>query len=208
MPLRPLLRLLLLLVILGGLISLTLQNLTPQITLTFLGMRLVALPLGYLLLGGIAAGLITGLFLLSLLRLASHLTWRQFQSLEAASTFPNIGAGAKTKTAVDARNTDSGNPGNPNTLQEDWQFDSQPQARTGEQTGSTYSYSYNYPKSPGAEVPPESVYDADYRVIRPRHQETYSANANKDGDTSVYDFDPDELDFDFDVEDPPRRRQS
>ncbi len=75
-----LIRALLLLVILAGLAGLGLQNLSPAISLVFLGLRFQPIPLTFLLLGAIAAGAITGLVILSLLTFANYLAQRQLRS--------------------------------------------------------------------------------------------------------------------------------
>ena len=67
----PVIRLFLLLVVLGGLTLLLLQNWSPVLPLVFLGLQTQALPLAVWILLSIAAGAITSLFITSLFKVAN-----------------------------------------------------------------------------------------------------------------------------------------
>lgn len=113
---------------------------------------------------------------------------------------------------------------------DDWDFDGEPKPKTappqdedlkdsknydrtqtpksGEKSGSVYSYSYREPKNSGVGKT-ESVYDADYRVITPPYNaepptnQTNSTNHSSDDDEDWGFLDEDE---DFDDDDNRRRR--
>jgi hypothetical protein len=170
-------RVVLLLVTILGLGGLVAQNLSPQLPLLFLGWRSLSLPLGYWLLIAIGLGILTGVLILGLLRLSRYLTWRQMQPPSDRST-----ASRQSKTSGNPRaSTAQGFYADPadefddqpvdraNHLRDEWSYEKAQPERKGSQSGSTYSFSYKDTKASGAGRP-ESVYDADYRVITPPHR--------------------------------------
>lgn len=88
-------RLVLLLAVVGALILFALQNVSPSLSLTFLGMRSQALPLSVWILLSLAAGVLTSLFIASCLLLSNSLAeqaWRNRRrpsSPNAARRTPN-----------------------------------------------------------------------------------------------------------------------
>uniref|UniRef100_B8HRI0 Lipopolysaccharide assembly protein A domain-containing protein n=1 Tax=Cyanothece sp. (strain PCC 7425 / ATCC 29141) TaxID=395961 RepID=B8HRI0_CYAP4 len=174
------LRLVLLLVVVVGLAALTLQNLTPQLSLVFLGVRSLPLPLGYLVLAAIVAGLSTGLLLLALLRLHRYLIWREFERSEPMDSTPpeTPPAWNQPRSAPPPPRSTSPPPGREyegvdqsNYLRDDWSYETAQTPRSTSQAGSSYSYSYRDSRKSEPEestgTPRKSVYDADYRVINP-----------------------------------------
>jgi hypothetical protein len=164
------------LAILLGLAGLTLQNLTPQLSLVFLSWRSPPLALGYLILGGIGAGIVTGLLLLGILRLLSYLTWRQGQS-PSPRPQPQSKSEPEPDWDWDDRPPASNQPppqsppvdrpvDKANYLREDWSYEVDQKPKSGSQSGSSYSFSYRDSDKSGVGKR-ESVYDADYRVIVP-----------------------------------------
>ncbi len=69
----PVIRILLLLLVLGGLSLLLAQNWLPVLQLVFLGMRTQALPLAIWILIGVAAGALTSLLITALFKLSNYL---------------------------------------------------------------------------------------------------------------------------------------
>ncbi len=169
-------RLSLCLAILLGLAGLALQNLTPQLSLVFLGWRSPPLAVGYLILGGMGAGIATGLMLLGILRLLSYLTWRQGQSPRPQPQ-PKPAPEPEPEWDWDDRPSANNQPPQPsapvdrpvdkaNYLREDWSYEVDQKPKSGSQSGSSYSFSYRDTDKSGVGKR-ESVYDADYRVIVP-----------------------------------------
>ena len=69
----PVIRIVLLLLVLGGLSLLLAQNWLPVLQLVFLGMRTPALPLAIWILIGVAAGALTSLLITALFKLSNYL---------------------------------------------------------------------------------------------------------------------------------------
>ncbi len=183
-------RLGLLLAVVLGLAGLTLQNLSPQLSLVFLGWRSPPLALGYLILGSMGTGIATGLVLLGILRFFGFLTWRQAQSPRPQ---PQATAAApESDWDWDDRPPERPSPPPPvdrpvdqaNYLREDWSYEVEQKPKSGSQSGSSYSYSYRDADKSGVGKR-ESVYDADYRVIVP-------PPASSLDDDDDFDFDDDE----------------
>ena len=204
-----LIRIVFLVVILIGLAGLTLQNLIPALSLVFLGMRSQPIPLGYLILAAVTAGMATGLVLLGLLRLSNHFTQRQLRSrireLESWQSSSSWQAGTTSSTAsaysrtsypdaksdsysepVDSYRSGEENQGYYSQTNKTYEVEQHPKSRY--QSGSTYSYSYRDADQSGAGRR-ESVVDADYREVTPAY--------NSADDEDDYGFD----DEDFEDED-------
>jgi hypothetical protein len=188
----PTIQLGLFLAIVLGLAGFTLQNLSPQLSLAFLGWRSPPLALGYLILGSIGAGIATGLLLLGILRFFGYLTWRQSQTPRPQ---PKAAAAPESNSDWDWDDRPPERPSQPpppvdrpvdqaNYLREDWSYEVDQRPKSGSQSGSSYSYSYRDADKSGVGQR-ESVYDADYRVIVPPPASS---------------LDDDDFDFDFDDE--------
>lgn len=196
----PVIRLLLLLVVLGGLTLLLAQNWSPVLPLVFLGMTTQALPLAVWILLSVAAGAFTSLLIAGLFSLSKYSVRASSPRSKAAvgaqrseaprTTSPSQPDTDSTSSADDDWDTDS-------TADDDWDFGevektpntSQPvkdskshevsnEPKTSYQSGA-YSYSYQEPSNSGVGKT-ESVYDADYRVIKPPYQQTNTAQDDDD----------------------------
>ncbi|MBD2741140.1 LapA family protein [Coleofasciculus sp. FACHB-1120] len=82
----PAIRILLLMLVLGSLALLALQNLSPVLALVFLGAKTQALPVGVWILAAIALGALTGSFLQLLSYLQRRPLQTRIRTLEAAET--------------------------------------------------------------------------------------------------------------------------
>lgn len=154
-------RLLLLLVILAGLAGLVLQNLSPSVPLVFLGARSQPLPLAFLIFGAVTAGVITGLTILGLVSLGNYWSQRQLRSrLRDPEDTPQR---QQTQTGDQRPKSD------PRYNQGTRSYEADPKPRTGEQSGSAYSYSYQNSSQSGVGRR-ESVFDAEYREVTPPSQ--------------------------------------
>lgn len=173
-----------LIIILVGLVGLTLQNLSLSISLVFLGLRSQPISLGFLILGALAAGVVTGLVIIGLLSLSNHLAQRRLQS-RPKTEGPRFRQPWQTKSSDPETDSSWGSESDEPMNQTGYEVEQQP--KTTQQSGSTYSYSYRDDNQTGVGRP-ESVVDADYRVVTPPYQ--------------VSDQDPDDdYGFDFDDED-------
>lgn len=203
--------LLLWVVILVGLAGLTLQNLSLSISLVFLGLRSPSIPLGFLIIGAIAAGVLTGLIVTGLLNLLNRFQRRPRPTPRTRGPQfrpPWQPRSSNTDTSSQANNADSWDDGS-----DSWSWDSdsegepanqvrsyevEQQPKTTHQSGSTYSYSYRDDDQTGVGRP-ESVVEADYRIITPPYQ--------SDDIDDDYGFDEDFEDDDFEDEDKRRKQK-
>jgi hypothetical protein len=201
-------------VILVGLAGFVLQNLSLFISLAFLGLRSQPIPLGFLIVGAIAAGVFTGLVIMGLLKLSNHLTRRRLQRIPKTEKprfrppWQAKSSGTETTTDNQTDYTDSWSSGSDSW---DNELDDQPaqagnyeveqQPKTTYQSGSTYSYSYRDDNQTGVGRP-EPVVEADYRVITPPYR--------SDDTDDDYGFDDEDFedDGDFDDEDNSRKSRS
>lgn len=190
-------RLILFLVILAGLAVLGLQNLSPAISLVFLGARSQPIPLAFLILGAIAAGMLTGLVILGLLRLLNYFTQRQLRSQRPATTTrPSPPETTNTQNYYQDKSNSEDDPEDyapEDYASEPRSYEAKPGPRTGSQSGSSYSYSYRDSTQSGVGRR-ESVYDADYREVTP-------PKSPEDADDGF-----DDEDFDFEDDSPDTRR--
>jgi hypothetical protein len=217
-------RLILLVVVLGGLTLLLVQNLSPALPLVFLGMRTQPLPLALWILFSIAAGAVTSLLIATLFKFNNSLS----QQVSKASFTSTTTAPRVKQTPREETKPPSKSPRKPvgtteyptNNEFDDWETDpnqgddwdeqesphipnpqtnpDQQAPQKGFQSDSVYSYSSQEPKNTGVGKT-ESVYDADYRVIIPPYQPP-TTNQTDDDD---WDFFEDE---DFDDDDKRPRR--
>ena len=203
-------QIILLLVILGGLALLLLQNWSPVLPLVFLGLTTPALPLAVWILISLVAGASTSLAIASLFNLANYFAQpkptkkRQFtpppRPQPSSNTYSKQPAQESSNSADDWLE----DPHN----DQDWQYeentqnsdnaDSYPQdsrsyevnnePKSSKRQGSVYSYSYREPDSVKEKT--ESVYDADYRVLTPPYK---SPNPGQDDDDWGFDDEQDDL---------------
>jgi hypothetical protein len=223
-------RLILVVAVLGILTVLLVQNWSPVLPLVFLGTRTLSLPLAMWIFFSTAAGVFTSLVITLLLKIPIYFGQQQGEkTLTSGANFPRKGTfrgepfstpsrpttTSRTKDSVrsdtfdDWETNDSGN--------DDWDFDSSPpeapppssqsyerrqEPQSISQSGSVYSYNYRQPKNT-AVGKTESVYDADYRVIRPPlEQTTTNQDENQTDDDDWKFFEDDDLD---DQDDRPRQ---
>ncbi|HLO88826.1 MAG TPA: LapA family protein [Nostocaceae cyanobacterium] len=180
----PVTRLILLLVVLGGLTLLLVQNFSPALPLVFLGARTKPLPLALWILFSTTAGAATTILIFTLLKLinypAAPIPKTTPTNSQRPPTTPREEPKVDSKSASNQREYSTSNDFDDwetdNNEDSDWEETEQPKTydrpqtpRSGSQSGSVYSYSYKEPKNTAAGKT-ESVYDADYRVIIPPYQ--------------------------------------
>ncbi|HTL87851.1 MAG TPA: hypothetical protein VL134_00520 [Leptolyngbya sp.] len=165
-----LLRFVLLIAIVGFLAIFAISNWGVPMSLVFLGMPSIALPLPLWILGAIALGVATTLVitaLFGLARVTARRSERQTVRSEptAGYTYVQPPREPATKPPTDA--DDWLNEGDDDWIDQPQRprrdFEVKQQPTTGTRSGSTYSYTYREPSVPK----PPDVVDADYRVIRP-----------------------------------------
>jgi hypothetical protein len=221
-------RLILLVVVLGGLTLLLVQNFSPALPLVFLGMRTQPLPLALWILFSITAGGLTSFFIATLFKFTNYFT-PQVSSSKSTTTAPRVKTTSREETIpppssprrpvnkadyatskeFDDWETDA-NQGDDWDVEEPQQTPSpktypDEQARkqgskNGSQSDSVYSYSSQEPKNTGVGKT-ESIYDADYRVIIPPYQPPTTNQSDHQSDDD-WDFFEDE---DFADDNEPRR---
>lgn len=209
----PVIRLFLLLVVLGGLTLLLGQNWSPVLPLVFLGAKTQALPLAIWILLSVAAGAVTSLFITGLFKLANYFT-RSSSSRRKAPPPPRSSAQRQVRYAAASRPATKPDPGstpsNPandwisdsTTNDDDWGFEEDTDktrsnspndvtktndfssAPKSNYQADSYSYSYQEPSNSGVGKT-ESVYDADYRVIKPPYSQPDTAENDEDGGFSA-----------------------
>lgn len=215
----------LLVVLLGGLILLLVQNFSPALSLVFLGMRSQPLPLALWILFSIAAGGLTSFIISTLFKFTKYFA-PQVSRSKSTTVPPNFSTQTKTSTRKETipppasprrsvSQTDEMKEfddweTDPNKG-DDWDFEEPPQTKKGEtyfnqqasknvsQSDSVYSYSSQSPKNSGVGKT-ESIYDADYRVIIPPYQPPTTNQSDQQSDDD-WDFLADE-DFDDDKDSP------
>ncbi len=235
----PVIRLILLLVVLGGLTLLLLQNWSPVLPLVFLGWQTQALPLAAWILLSIAAGATTSLLISSLFKVAnlfSRSPARKSKKVVASPPprtttqrrepkyTPPPASPTPSYTGSTPDNAADDWDSNPTANDDDWDFEedtnktqanadevrnsrvdnasNQPrdvgsrsyevsnQPKSGERTGSVYSYNYRDASNSGVGKT-ESVYDADYRVITPPYREPEAVADDDDDDDWGFEDDDD-----------------
>ncbi len=249
----PVIRIVLLVSVVGGLVVFAISNLSPVLPIVFLGMQSPALPLSAWIGIAIAAGALTSFFLQSLSYLQRGYSTRSFEEpIDVPSRTRSV---RRERPQVDASEPQTPYtpppPPSPETpintaasdweqeSDEDWNFDEQsatstanpqdfkraasgdsyasrpsgtsqanrtnyeaPQeAKTGERSGSDYSYGYRDREQNESGVgKTDVVYDANYRVIAPPYQK-----ATQPEDEDDWGFEDDE-EFDDESGREPKRR--
>jgi hypothetical protein len=193
-------QIILLLAILGGLALLLVQNWSPVLPLVFLGLTTPALPLAVWILISLVAGAGTSLAIASLFNLANYFAQpkpsKKRQVKQPPRPQPSSDTYTKRPTQESSNSADDWLEDDRND--QDWQYeentqdsvnaDSYPQdsrsyevnnePKSSKRQGSVYSYSYRDTESSEARKT-ESVYDADYRVLKPPYK---SPNPARDDD--------------------------
>lgn len=208
----PVIRLLLLLLVLGGLTLLLVQNWSPVLPLVFLGMATGSLPLAVWILLSIAAGAFTSLLITGLFKLSNYFVQNSSQRSKAPPERTQRSGAPKTASPsqpdTDSTPNDTDDDWDTDSTLDDWDFedDTNKTPNTSQNTvrdSKTYevsngtktvsqssAYSYNYRERGNSGVgKTESVYDADYRVITPPYQQTNTAQENDDWGLEDDDFD-------------------
>ncbi|MBL1175924.1 hypothetical protein [Pantanalinema sp. GBBB05] len=111
-------RLFLLLVIAGGLVGFAIQNWSPTIALTFLGIKTMALPLALWVLWAIAIGIVTTLVINALFAASNYLAVQAFRNQlrrnarasESQTYETGRGSGSTYSTTATSRTSTSANP--------------------------------------------------------------------------------------------------
>lgn len=216
----PVIRIVLLLVVLGGLTLLLAQNWSPVLPLVFLGMRTQALPLAVWILSAVSAGAFTSLLIAGLFKLSNYFASGQPRTQRlgvkaaqrSSSTQRSSDASSANSRPMPETNSTPNDTSDwdTNPTDDDWDFDedtdksrNDPQntvrdsttyeVNTEPKSGSRSGsvYSYSYREPKNSSVgKTEFVYDADYRVIAPPHRQTEKAQEDDD-----WGFDDDD-DFD------------
>jgi uncharacterized integral membrane protein len=211
-------RLILLVVTLGGLTLLLVQNFSPALPLVFLGMRTQPLPLSLWILFSIVAGGFTSFLITTLLKFGNY-----FAQQSSTTTVKSTANAPRTKTNARGENRQTSQTSYKQTSttdyntnkefddwdtnrnqENDWDFDESPQTPSSKSSSpqqppknsspydSVYSYSSQEPKNTGVGKT-KPIYDADYRVIIPPYQPPTTDQTNDDD----WDFFEDE-DLDYD----------
>jgi uncharacterized integral membrane protein len=154
----PVIRIVLLLSVVGGLTLFALSNLSPLLSVVFLGMKTPALPLGTWILGAIAAGAITSFFLQLLSYLQGGSSTRRFE--EVREVPPRSRSFSRERPENPAPETQTPyTPPPPQTppnstasdweesSDEDWDFDEDPAPATSNQQDFERDYSRDTPRS-------------------------------------------------------------
>lgn len=205
-------RIILLLVILGGLTLLLVQNWSPVLPLVFLGVATPALPLAVWILISLAAGASTSWAIAFLLQLTNYFSQpkssNQRQAQTPPKTAPYTASSAPPRTpppqesdrVVDdweesadedwnfEENVDEQQSPPPENVQDSRSYEVSSEPKSSYRTGSVYSYSYREPSDSGGGRT-ESVYDADYRVLTPPYREPEKVQEQEED----WGFDDDEL---------------
>ena len=177
----PIIQILLLFVLVGGLSLLVLQNLSPVLPIVFLGMKAQALPLAAWILGALAAGFFTSLCIQFFSYLQRRSLLVRIRQLEAS---PSKEPEKRRETAQTASRQTSYTPPPPepetptseDTSEEwddweveeapeddDWDFDEEPKRPEGQDTVIQDSREYEVKQEPKSRTVTGSVYSYSYR---------------------------------------------
>ena len=174
----PIIQILLLFVLVGGLSLLLLQNLSPVLPIVFLGMKTQALPVATWILGALAAGFFTSLCLQFFSYLQRRSLLARIRQLEAS---PSPAAEKRRETAQTASRhytppPEPETPTSEDTSEEwddweveetpeddDWDFDEEPQRPSGQETVIQDSREYEVKQEPKSRTVTGSVYSYSYR---------------------------------------------
>jgi uncharacterized integral membrane protein len=214
----PVLRLFLLLVVLGGLTLLLLQNWSPVLPLVFLGGRSLALPLAVWILLSIAAGAFSTLVISGLFKTSNYFAQNQVkrrsvgertlprQNQRTAKQEYTTAASATSSSASASTTGDTIDDWSSDNSTGDWDFEEnttppgfRPEtniqdSKTSEvqpnpSSNQSSVYSYSSNEPQNSVGKTESIYDADYRVITP----PYGSRTNTTEEDEDWGFDDDEF---------------
>ncbi|NET01491.1 MAG: LapA family protein [Sphaerospermopsis sp. SIO1G1] len=218
-------RLILLAVILVGLITLLAQNLSPSLSLVFLGMRTQPLPLALWILFSMTAGGLTYVLLATLIKFTNNFANSVQSSSEqfsARTKSPRFQRNSREETIPGSRSSQTFVDDDydleddedefddwdlDNSEDDDWEFTQARSRRRSQsprdkqipddfsESDSAYSYSSQTPQNTGIGKT-ESVYDADYRVIVPPYQPLDNSQSDNSDDDDWSFFEDDENDED------------
>ena len=182
----PIIRLILLLGLAGILLLFALQNWTPSMQLVFLGLRSPAFPLSLWVLGAIAAGILTTLVIAGLFHLTSFTVQRQGQRRRSTSSAQNSSdrepyQAPRAPEFNDRRSwqTQSPDAAGQDNGDSDWdddasdwfdETDDRPKNWEPETRRRAPDKPQAEPRSQSGAAKPESVVDADFRVIVPPYR--------------------------------------
>ncbi len=223
-------RLILLVMVLGGLTLLLVQNLSPVLPLVFLGVGTKPLPLALWILLSVVAGAFTSVSISALMKLpnllprqspVSPFTKTTTQPRPQTSRREDPTSGFRSSSSSASKTDDAPNPEfddwETNSTDDDWNFEDKPKTApnsknyesqkpptSSSQSGSVYSYGYREPKNT-AVGKTESVYDADYRVIVPPYKPPTTNQTDEDDWDFFEDDDLGSDDVPPTVSDRPRR---
>ena len=175
----PIIQILLLFVLVGGLSLLVLQNLSPVLPIVFLGMKTQALPVAAWILGAIAAGFLTSWCLQFFSYLQRRSLLVRIRQLEAS---PSPAAGKRRETEQTASRQSYTPPPEPETPtsedkseewddweveeapeDDDWDFEEEPKRPKGQETVIQDSREYEVKQEPKSRTVTGSVYSYSYR---------------------------------------------
>ena len=177
----PIIQILLLFVLVGGLSLLVLQNLSPVLPIVFLGMKTQALPVAAWILGAIAAGFLTSWCLQFFSYLQRRSLLVRIRQLEAS---PSPAAGKRRETDQTAsRQSYTPPPPEPETPtsddtseewdsdweveeapeDDDWEFEEEPKRPSRQETVIQDSREYEVKQEPKSRTVTGSVYSYSYR---------------------------------------------
>lgn len=173
----PVIRIILLLVVLGGLTLLVVQNLSPVLPLVFLGLRSQALPLAVWILLSITAGALTSLSITGLFKLANYFAPSHASSVrndvKASAPRSNTQTNKKQYTATNpAASTANSTPSNADeddwgddSTNDDWSFeeDTERSQNFDSQDNVKDSTTYEVKQQPKSSRQSGSVYSYSYR---------------------------------------------
>lgn len=199
----PVVRLLLLLVVLGGLTLLLLQNWSPVLPLVFLGRQTQALPLALWILLSVAAGAFSSLLIASLFKMSNYFAQNRAKRRTANGSPPPRSVSERnsqtqqytvrqqyttstTQQSPSATNSDASDAiddwSSDNTSKDDWSFEDTPienSTQAASQTRQTYEVSPE-PKTSS----PSDMYSHDYRE-EPRDSKVGRTQSIYDADYRV-----------------------
>lgn len=206
----PIIRIALLLVVLGGLTLLLVQNWSPVLPLVFLGMKTQPLPLAVWILISVTAGANTSLLITALFKLSNYFAQLNLRRpnfvAKNSSVQPNEAdytAASRSASNTSSTSSDASDDWDSDSTNEDDDWDFEDEADKTQKSSShddikdstTYEvkqepkssyqsgsvYSYSYQEPKNSGVgKTESVYDADYRVITPPYRQTNTAKEDED----------------------------
>ncbi|WP_017319363.1 LapA family protein [Mastigocladopsis repens] len=173
-------RLILLVVVLGGLTLLLVQNWSPVLSVVFLGMKSKPIPLAIWMLFSTAAGAFTTVFVTSLFNLSNYFARQQRQTPLRSSTASTHARQTRTQEPAprpspppssskteSPRTSDAPNDWETDSSTEDWDFEEKEEAPTpnpqNTQVRDSNTYEYERQQEPKSSSKSDSAYSYSYR---------------------------------------------